>query len=208
MTSSQDPTVFVVDDDQAVRDSLRWLVESVDLNVETFASVAEFLESHEPDRPGCLVLDVRMPGVSGIELQERLADEAIEIPVIIVTGHADVLTAVRAMKAGAVDFIEKPFNDQLLLDHIQRCIEQDSKRRDAKARENEIVGRYQRLTSRQRRVMELVAAGRSNKMIADDLGISLKTVEAHRAKVMERMQAASLADLVKMATACTDTSAA
>ena len=208
MTQRREPTVFVVDDDQAVRDSLRWLVESVGLHVETFASVAEFQERYDPDRAGCVVLDVRMPGASGIELQERLAEQAIEIPVIIVTGHADVPTAVRAMKAGAVDFIEKPFNDQVLLDHIQRCIDQDGKRRDVRARENEIVARYQQLTSRQRRVMELVAAGRSNKMVADDLGISFKTVEAHRAKVMEKMRAGSLAELVKMATSCANAGAA
>ena len=207
MTEPRAPTVFVVDDDQAVRDSLRWLVESVGLDVETFASVAAFQERYDPTRAGCLVLDVRMPGASGIELQERLAEQAIEIPVIIVTGHADVSTAVRAMKAGAVDFIEKPFNDQVLLDHIQRCIDQDGKSRDARARQNEIVARYRQLTARQRRVMELVAAGRSNKMVADDLGISLKTVEAHRAKVMEKMRAGSLAELVKMATSCADTGA-
>ena len=197
-----EPTVFVVDDDQAVRESLRWLVESVGLAVRTYGSARAFLDEYDPRQPGCLVLDVRMPGASGIELQENLHDMGFDIPVIVITGHADVATAVRAMKAGAVDFIEKPFSDQLLLDHIHRSIEQDRERRAGSARELEIMGRRAKLTPRQRRVMDLVADGSSNRIIAQGLGISLKTVEAHRAKVMEKMEARSVAELVKLAAVC------
>ena len=197
-----EPTVFVVDDDQAVRDSLRWLVESVGLAVRTHGSAQAFLDEYDPQHPGCLVLDVRMPGASGIELQEQLRDMGFEIPIIVITGHADVATAVRAMKAGAVDFIEKPFSDQLLLDHVHRSIEQDRERRAERARALDIMGRRETLTPRQRRVMDLVADGSSNRIIAQSLGISLKTVEAHRAKVMEKMKARSVAELVKLAAAC------
>ncbi len=197
-----EPTVFVVDDDQAVRESLRWLVESVGLAVRTYGSAHAFLGEYDPQQPGCLVLDVRMPGASGIELQEELRDKGSDIPIIFITGHADVATAVRAMKTGAVDFIEKPFSDQLLLDHIHRSIEQDRGRRAERARALEIIGRRAKLTPRQRRVMDLVADGSSNRIIAQDLGISLKTVEAHRAKVMEKMKARSVAELVKLAAVC------
>ena len=197
-----EPTVFVVDDDQAVRESLRWLVESVGLAVRTHGSAQAFLDEYDPQHPGCLVLDVRMPGASGIELQEQLRDMGFEIPIIVITGHADVATAVRAMKAGAVDFIEKPFSDQLLLDHIHRSIGQDRERRAERARVLDIMGRRERLTPRQRRVMDLVADGSSNRLIAQELGISLKTVEAHRAKVMEKMKAHSVAELVKLAAVC------
>ena len=197
-----EPTVFVVDDDQAVRESLRWLVESVGLAVRTHGSAQAFLDEYDPQHPGCLVLDVRMPGASGIELQEDLRDMGSEIPIIFITGHADVATAVRAMKAGAVDFIEKPFSDQLLLDHIHRSIEQDRERRAERARALDIMGRRESLTPRQRRVMDLVVGGSLNRMIAQELGIGVKTVEAHRAKVMEKMKARSVAELVKLAAAC------
>ncbi len=197
-----EPTVFVLDDDQAVREALRWLVESVGLAVHTYGSAQAFLDDYDPQQPGCLVLDVRMPGASGIELQEELRDKGSEIPIIFITGHADVATAVRAMKAGAVDFIEKPFSDQLLLDHIHRSIKQDRERRAERERALEIMGRREKLTPRQRRVMDLVADGSSNRLIAQELGISLKTVEAHRAKVMEKMKAHSVAELVKLAAVC------
>ena len=197
-----EPTVFVVDDDRAVRESLCWLVESVGLNVRAYESAQAFLEEYDSRQPGCMVLDVRMPGASGIELQDQLRETGSEIPIIVITGHADVATAVRAMKAGAVDFIEKPFSDQLLLDHIHRCIEQDANRRSASARAREIMSRQAQLTPRQRRVMDLVAGGQSNRMIAQNLGISLKTVEAHRAKVMEKMEAHSVAELVRLAAVC------
>lgn len=197
-----EPTVFVVDDDQAVRDSLRWLVESVGHSVRTFESAQAFVEEYRPNQPGCLVLDVRMPGASGIELQEQLREAGSKIPIIVITGHADVATAVRAMKAGAVDFIEKPFSDQLLLDHIHRCLEQDAERRAESEHAQEIMGRRAQLTPRQRRVMDLVAGGLSNRVIAENLEISLKTVEAHRAKVMEKMKARGVAELVKFAAVC------
>ena len=197
-----EPTVFVVDDDRAVRESLRWLVESVGLAVRTYGSAQDFLDAYDPRHPGCLVLDVRMPGASGIELQEQLRETGFDIPIIVITGHADVATAVRAMKAGAVDFMEKPFSDQLLLDHIHRSIEQDLERRAEREHSLEIVNRRESLTPRQRRVMDLVVNGLSNRMMAQDLGISLKTVEAHRAKVMEKMKAHSVAELVKLAAVC------
>jgi len=199
---SSEPTVFMVDDDEAVRESLRWLVESVGLRVRAYASALKFVDDYRDDAPGCLVLDVRLPGVSGIELQESLLARGIDIPVIFVTGYADVPTAVRALKAGAIDFIEKPFNNQVLLDHIQRCVASDTERRAQRVQQEAIVARYAMLTLRQRRVMDLVASGNSNKMIAKALGISLKTVEAHRARVMEKMKAGSLAELVKRAVTC------
>ena len=200
----QESTVFVVDDDDAVRNSMRWLVESVGLPVETYASAREFLETHDPNRPGCLVLDVRMPGMSGLDLQEKLHEKGIVIPIIVVTGHGDVPTAVRAIKAGAVEFIEKPVNDQLLLDTIQRCIEKDAEYRRDLAVRGAIEARYLLLTPREREVMAQVVAGEPNKVIARNLDLSAKTIEAHRAAVMRKMEADSLANLVHMAIACED----
>ena len=197
-----EPTDFIVDDDQAVRDSLRSLVESVGIAVRTYSSAQAFLDDYDPRQTGCLVLDVRMPGASGIELQERLRETGSKIPIIVMTGHADVVTAVRAMKAGAVDFLEKPFSDQLLLDQVHRCIERDAERRAEDAEAQEIIGRRAELTPRQRRVMDMVVGGERNRVIAQHLGISLKTVEAHRAKVMEKMRAHSVAELVKLAALC------
>jgi two-component system, LuxR family, response regulator FixJ len=196
--SKPEPTVFIVDDDQAMRKSLHWLIESVGLSVETYPSAHRFLESYRPGRPGCLVLDMRMPGISGLELQEKLAQQQINLPVIIITGHGDVPMAVRAMKAGAVDFIEKPFNDQLLLDRIQHALEQDAEHRSTQAQREEVAARLTMLTPREREVMEMVVAGKPNKVVAAQLGVSAKTVEAHRARVMEKMQAKSLADLIRM----------
>ena len=198
----QESTVFVVDDDDAVRNSMRWLVESVGLPVETYASAREFLETHDPNRPGCLVLDVRMPGMSGLDLQEKLHEKGIVIPIIVVTGHGDVPTAVRAIKAGAVEFIEKPVNDQLLLDTIQRCIDKDTEYRQESATRSVIAARYMSLTPREREVMAQVVAGEPNKVIARNLDLSAKTIEAHRAAVMRKMEAESLASLVHMAIAC------
>ncbi len=200
----QESTVFVVDDDDAVRNSMRWLVESIGLPVETYASAREFLETHDPNRPGCLVLDVRMPGMSGLDLQERLHENGIVIPIIVVTGHGDVPTAVRAIKAGAVEFIEKPVNDQLLLDTIQRCIEKDAEYRQESATRSVIATSYISLTPREREVMAQVVAGEPNKVIARNLDLSAKTIEAHRAAVMRKMEADSLANLVHMAIACED----
>jgi two-component system, LuxR family, response regulator FixJ len=196
---SSRPTVFVVDDDQAMRNSLKWLIESVSMQVETFESANAFIQSYYPGRSGCLLLDVRMPGMSGLELQEYLLVNQIAIPVIIITGHGDVPMAVRAMKAGAVDFIEKPFNDELLLESIRQAMALDARQRDMQAQRAEIATRLARLTPREHEVMVMVTNGQANKEIANTLGVSSKTVEAHRARVMEKMEADSLAELVRMA---------
>jgi FixJ family two-component response regulator len=193
------PTVFVVDDDQAMRNSLKWLIESVSMQVETYDSATAFIQSYYPGRSGCILLDVRMPGMSGLELQEHLVSNQIAIPVIIITGHADVPMAVRAMKAGAVDFIEKPFNDEMLLESIRHALMLNEKQRDLQSQRAEIATRLARLTPREHEVMVMVTNGRANKEIATSLGVSAKTVEAHRARVMEKMEAGSLAELVRMA---------
>ncbi len=193
-----EPTVFVVDDDQAVRRFLCGLIASVDLRVEAYASAREFLDAYEPGRPGCLLLDIRMPGMSGLELQKELAERAIGLPVIILTGHGDVQVAVHAMKAGAVDFIEKPFNNELLLDRVQNAVAESVEADSTRVRRDQIMGRVELLTPRERQVLDMVVAGETNKGIGRRLDISDKTVEIHRAKVMEKMQAKSLADLVKM----------
>jgi two-component system, LuxR family, response regulator FixJ len=194
-----EPTVFVVDDDPAMRDSLRWLLESVGLQVQTYATAAEFLAGRDPAAPGCLVLDVRMPGMSGLDLQEELRRRRTDLPTIVVTGHAEVPMAVRAVKAGAIDFIEKPFSDQLLLDRVRQALEMDRLEREARARREEARRRVGHLTPREREVLDLVVAGRANKEIASVLGLSPKTVEVHRARVMEKMEVDSLADLIRVA---------
>jgi len=195
------PTVFVVDDDLALRTSLKWLIESAGMQVVSFASAREFLDAYPPyrGRPGSLLVDVRMPGMSGLELQGCLADFDIRLPVIIITGHGDVAMAVRAMKAGALDFIEKPFNDEDLLASIHRGLDLDVKQRREQLRRAEIAARLAHLTPREHEVMDLVTEGKSNREIAAHLSVSAKTVEAHRARVMEKMQAHSLAELVRMA---------
>ncbi|MBI5862791.1 MAG: response regulator transcription factor [Rhodocyclales bacterium] len=192
-------TVFVVDDDEVVARSLRWLIESIRLPVVTFATARDFLETYRPEQPGCLVLDVRMLGMSGIELQEILKQRQWGIPVLFITGHGDVQMAVRAIKAGAFDFIEKPFNDQDMLDRIQRALAKDAERRRTDAECIALLRRVESLTQREREVMHLVVDGLPNKLIADQLGLSAKTVEVHRARVMEKMGAHSISDLVKMA---------
>jgi len=196
--STSEPTVFIVDDDDAVRRFLCGLIASVDVPVEAFVSAQEFLDSFELGRAGCLLLDIRMPGMSGLELQKELVARDMRIPVIILTGHGDVQIAVQAMKAGAFDFIEKPFNNELLLDRIQRAVAQQVHVETDGVKHDEIADRMALLTSRERQVMSMVANGEMNKRIAHQLGISEKTVEIHRAKVMEKMQAGSLADLVRM----------
>lgn len=193
-----DPTVFIVDDDDAVRDSLAMLLKSVGLAAECHASANEFLEAYDPDRAGCLVLDVRMPGLSGIELQERLASMHSILPIIFITGHGDVPMAVHAMQAGAVDFIQKPFSDQALLDRVQQAIEQDRKSRALLRQREEIRKRIDSLTAREKEVMRMVAEGKANKVIAIDLGVSERTVEIHRARVMQKTGAESLPHLVRM----------
>ncbi|MBK6677706.1 MAG: response regulator transcription factor [Rhodocyclaceae bacterium] len=195
-----DATVFIIDDDQAVARSLRWLIETVRLKVETFASAQAFLDQYDATKPGCLVLDVRMPGMSGLELQERLAARGgYHPPIIFITGHGDVQMAVRAVQAGAFDFVEKPFNDQDLLDRIQRAIAHDAGQRGKEELRSQLKALFASLTPREREVLDLVVAGMSNKAIANTLGLSAKTVEVHRAKVMEKLHARSLSDLVKLA---------
>ncbi len=195
---SFDAVVYVVDDDASVRRSLRWLLESVDLSVITCASAEEFIGACDRNLAGCVVLDVRMPRMSGLDLQEKIGSESITIPIIVVTGHADVPMAIRAMKSGAFDFIEKPFNDQLLLERIQEAIAHHSQMRRQTDRHREIANRVAQLTPREKEVMNAVVQGRSNKRIAGDLAISLKTVEAHRAHVMRKMEANTLSRLVAM----------
>jgi len=192
------PTVFVVDDDQEVRDALTLLMTSIGLAVEAFGSAQEFQDQFDPARPGCLLLDIRMKGMSGLDLQDRLVVEEVHPPVIIITGHGDVPMAVRAVKAGAVDFIEKPFKEQVLLDSVFRAIESDADNRGRVLQIADISARLQRLTPREGEVLDMVVAGKRNKVIAGELGISQSTVEAHRAKVMDKMEAGSLSDLMRM----------
>jgi len=193
------PIVVVIDDDQEIREALQGLLRSVGLRVELFGSVQEFLDSAHADVPGCLVLDVRLPGRSGLDFHEDLVKANIHLPVIFISGHADVPMSVRAMKAGAVEFLTKPVRHQDLLDAIQRAIERDRARRD----EEEVVGglraRFNSLTTREREVMRLVAAGRLNKQIAAEIGLSEATVKAHRGQMMRKLRAKSLAELVRMA---------
>jgi RNA polymerase sigma factor (sigma-70 family) len=197
-------TVFIVDDEEAVRDSLQWLLESSGLKVALFDSAEAFLQGYDPAQPGCLVVDVRMPGMSGLELQEKLTEQHYSIPVIFITGHGDVPMAVQAVKHGAADFLEKPFNDKELLQIVQRCLEQDQQQRAKQQQVDSTQSRLASLTPREREVMQLVVAGKLNKQIADQLNISIKTVEAHRAKVMEKAGAHSLAELVQIVLASRD----
>jgi len=192
-------TVFVVDDDQAMRTSLQWLIESTGMRVLTFESADAFLAGYYPGRAGCLLVDVRMPGMSGLELQAYLTREGYRLPVIIITGHGDVAMAVKAMKAGAMDFIEKPFHDEDLLRSIRRALEYDQRQRVGQAAREELQARLADLTPREHEVMGMVTDGKSNREIAAALGVTPKTVEAHRARVMEKMRAESLAELVRMA---------
>lgn len=192
------PTVFVIDDDPSMRKSLSWLIESVNLDVETYESANAYVEKHQPGRAGCILLDVRMPGMSGLDLQQQLKDLGSPTPIIVMTGHADVPMAVRALKSGAFDFIEKPFNDQVLLDSVQKAIEHDRQNRDAFSEVEEIEGRIGSLTKRETEVMGHVVDGNPNRRIAEMLGLSEKTIEVHRAHVMEKMRAKNAADLIRM----------
>lgn len=193
------PTVFIVDDDASIRRVLTQLLESEGIPSESFASAEEFLAGIDPGRFGCLLLDVRMRGTTGLELQETLRERGFDLPIVFMTAHADVPMTVRAMKAGAVDFVEKPFNEQLLLEAIHRALTQETQRRRSRSDREVIEARLRLLTHRERQVLERVVSGRTNPEIADEWGISEKTVKIHRGRVMEKMQADSLPQLVLMA---------
>jgi FixJ family two-component response regulator len=198
MSTRPGPTAYVVDDDEAIRTLWRWLMESNGIAVQTFASAAAFIEGYRRRAPGCLVLDVQMPGMSGPELQEYLQREAIDIPIVFVTGHGDVPTAVNAIKGGAVDFIQKPFDYRQAVAIVQRAFERDAENRDRRETQARLAERLAALTGREREVMHRIIEGKANKMIAEELGISVRTVEFHRANVMEKMGATSVAALIQL----------
>jgi RNA polymerase sigma factor (sigma-70 family) len=199
MMKKTDQLVFVIDDDPSMRTAIKELIEAVGLSCQTFESGQEFLTTKLPDVPCCLVLDVRLPGLSGLNLQRELTERGIQIPIIFITGHGDIPMSVQAMKAGALEFLTKPFRDQDLLDAIEQATERDRSARMERTQMGELGERSRMLTPREREVMRLVVAGLLNKQIAAELGISEKTVNVHRSQVMQKMQADSLADLVRMA---------
>ena len=193
-----EPTVYIVDDDPDMRDSLRWLMKTVGIRAQTFASAAEFLRDFTPNGPGCVILDVRMPGTSGLDLFEELIARGEGMPVIFITAHADVPMAVRAMKSGAVEFVEKPFNRQTLLDKVQRAIKDDSDRRSRMAARADLSRRFQRLTDKEREVLELIKEGRPNKEIASQLQITPRAVELRRSSLMRKLGVRSLIELLRL----------
>jgi two-component system response regulator FixJ len=195
------PTLFIVDDDEAVRESLQLLLESAGHSVRSFASGSEFLTAMPSSEDGCLITDVRMPGIGGLDVQERLRDEHIALPVIVITGHGDVPLAVRAMKAGAVDFVEKPFTEQAILAAVERALEIGRRKPKVGIEVADAEARLSQLTEREHEVLRLLVAGKPNKIIAYELGISPRTVEIHRARVMEKTRARSLSELVRLAIA-------
>jgi FixJ family two-component response regulator len=196
--TSNDAIVMVVDDDAGVRNAMRALLKSVGLNCQLHASAQDFLAGYKPSQPGCLVLDIRMPGMSGLELQQELNVRGATIPVIFMTGHGDIPMAVEAMQHGAFDFLQKPFRDQELLDRVQRALARDAETRSRLRHTDRIRERLASLSPREREVLDLVTQGKANKMVAGDLGVSQRTVEIHRAHVMQKMEAGSLAELVRM----------
>lgn len=195
---TENPIVFIVDDDEAICESLRLLIGDIGLEVRTFQSARQFLSDYNPSQPGCLVLDVRMSGMSGLELQAKLHEQAIEIPTIIITGHGDVPMAVEALKAGALDFIEKPFRDQVLLDSIQKAVDLDARTRRLHKERQDVQSRVQLLTRREREIMRHLIAGKTNKSIAYELGISPKTVDFHRANILAKTAVNSVVELVRL----------
>tara|TARA_R110000787_G_scaffold57667_26_gene131661 strand:- start:62 stop:703 length:642 start_codon:yes stop_codon:yes gene_type:complete len=193
-----EPVVFVVDDEDSVRSSLKWLLESIRLNVETFESAETFLERIDGDLPGCIVLDVRMPGMSGPELMDRLNDLHVSMPIIFLSAHGDVPLAVRTMKGGALDFLQKPYNNQQFLERVRQALELDRKNRSWREQQGDTATRIDALSGREREILDLVVEGQSNKVIGRALGISYKTVEAHRARLMRKMGVASFAELMQV----------
>jgi FixJ family two-component response regulator len=199
MKSAAVPTVFIIDDDRGMRQAIHDLVESIGLRAESFATGEEFLGKKHTERPSCLVLDIRLPQMSGLDFQRRLAERGMHIPIIFVTAHGDIPMSVRALKSGAVEFLTKPFRDQDLLDAIQQALERDGVAQKEQAEIHDLQGRYHALTAREREVMTLVVSGMLNKQIASEIGASEATVKVHRGNVMRKMQAASVVDLVRMA---------
>jgi FixJ family two-component response regulator len=199
MKSAGVPTVFIIDDDRGMRQAVQDLVESVGLRAESFATALEFLSRQTPSEPSCLVLDVRLPQMSGLDFQRRLTEIGLQIPIIFITAHVDVPMSVRALKSGAVEFLTKPFRDQELLDAIQQALQRDRAARAQQAEVDGLHGRYRALTAREREVMELVVSGMLNRQIASQIGASEATVKIHRGNVMQKMQAGSLIELVRIA---------
>lgn len=199
MPTDQDPCVFIVDDEPDVRDAISLLVSSVDLNAESFASAREFLDAYDPARPGCLILDVRLPGMNGLEAQKVMRERGISLPIIFISGHGDIPMAVRAVREGALDFVEKPFRDDALLACVQRAVELDGENRQQEGARQEIEAQLETLTPREVEVLERLIDGKVNKIIARELDVSTRTVEIHRARVLHKMGADNVSQLVRMA---------
>ena len=195
---NEDQTIFIIDDEKSVRDSIKLLMESIGLNAQVFASAQEYLDQFDADAPGCLITDIRMPMMSGLDLQQKLSEKALHPPIIMITGHGDVPMAVSAIQQGAIDFVEKPFNNQKLLDLVYKALEIDAKRRGENTKLDDIQQKYQYLTDKEKQVFELVIKGHLNKQIAQELFVTQSAIEARRAKIMEKMQANNLSDLMRM----------